>query len=118
MNKKGIFASTLLTILLASCMFSPTGNAIATSTCEDSDGGKNTMLYGYLTITVQGEQKPLAKDNCDEEVLFEYYCTKGQKKTIHINCTEIGMRCQDGACTPKPFWYFDTQQKEYPRLPQ
>ena len=103
----------LFFLFFTACVSSPTGHVIAASSCTDSDGGKNTMQFGYLTIIAEDMQKPFAKDNCHQDILFEYYCHKGQKKTFSMNCSDIGMRCINGTCAPKPFWNFDEKKKEY-----
>ena len=68
---------------------------VSTSTCTDSDGGKNYNEKGFVTVTSNsGEVKKY--DYCSSgTTLKERYCSSGEAKTTSHTCPGS---CSDGKC--------------------
>ncbi len=107
MKKISFAILSVFFIFFAACSVAgPVGKAIEVSDgisiadfCFDDDGGKEAMKEGYLVYkTTLGKQG--VHDKCTNEILTEYYCDGRDKKSLFVNCTQFGMICQKGACTP------------------
>jgi len=94
---------TIISNWYSTCMPDPNGtfNSLeecqkvcgATSSCTDSDGGKNYYVKG--TVTYNGQTYT---DACEANfTLNEYYCENGVVKRETASCAEP-FECQDGAC--------------------
>ncbi|MEA1925468.1 MAG: hypothetical protein U9M95_06325 [Candidatus Altiarchaeota archaeon] len=62
--------------------------------CRDTDGGMEYHIHG----TVIHKDGRVVNDICEGDMLREYYCRKGEIKSIYYNCR---YGCQDGICLDK-----------------
>jgi hypothetical protein len=67
--------------------------AATTTTCADSDGGKNYNLKG---TTVKGTT--IKTDSCSGQQLTEYYCASNKVSSVIYDCSKAGKVCLNGAC--------------------
>jgi len=68
-----------------------------TPTCEDSDGGINYYVEGYVdvcTYTETGGSCSRAADFCDDNILTEGYCENNDLKSVKYTCPY--------GCSPSP----------------
>ena len=69
-----------------------------TTTCKDSDGGKNYTTRGTAIQSVSGQVTATSYDSCQGSLLNEAYCfSEGISLTEQVNC-KAGYSCIDGAC--------------------
>lgn len=86
------------------CVGGNTGKVECSGNCVDSDGGINFFEKGIVfNHSVTGTN---LVDACitGTNYLFERHCVSDnpQNYTVFINCADLGMTCQNGACVDEP----------------
>ncbi|MFH1071958.1 MAG: hypothetical protein V1743_00860 [Nanoarchaeota archaeon] len=84
-----LFMLILLLILLASCTTDKTGKAFGKvkNTCFESDEG-NDLLWTGRIYGVSGGIRFNLYDTCSGNILTEYFCESGEKKSVEVICEQ------------------------------
>ncbi|MEK6878346.1 MAG: hypothetical protein AABY22_01995 [Nanoarchaeota archaeon] len=112
MKKNNLFLTALLFIflvILISLIINFTGMAIediSSSSCTDSDNGKNLFVKG----TAKSASKTMQTDFCVvSSKIREYYCAGNGVGSILYNCLD---GCSNGACNPSDKTCVDSDNGE------
>ena len=112
MKKRWLILSIVIVLLfLIAFLFTRFTGFVVTgtgvNTCYDSDFGKNYWERGEVSGDYYLEEKQffLIEDECEEDILHEYYCVTDQTGIHSYNAKQIYKcpeGCLDGKCLGKP----------------